>query len=254
MPGALLGIALKPFYTSMRCKNRVTAGTYHSFKKESMKNLFMIFALLVATECGAQVATNLSFRFPIRVVDSQRVDLRYLFAHWHRGTDAVTNSRWVLLTGSIVEDTPSGWVVDGKTESASGLSFHQKVFVANPPRAEKQKLETLLGEQKDLTKQNAALKAEAASLEKASPPSNSSRRYRVRPQNISAAAKSQMETNVLQQESGVKGDLGELDKELAAIPTTHSSTGAVYRVDFFVFYTGQSWNGMPLLDFGIPSR
>jgi hypothetical protein len=130
-----------------------------------MKALVTIFALMVAAKCSADSGTNLDFRFPIRVVNGQRVDLRYLFAHWHSGANAVTNSRWVLVTGTIADDTPGGWVVDGKTESASGLSFHQKVLVLSPPRAEKQRLETLLAEQKRLNKQNSALESAANSLQ-----------------------------------------------------------------------------------------
>lgn len=214
-----------------------------------MKYLFTIFALFAALTCGAQVTTNLNFRFPVRVVNSERVDLHYLFAHWHTGADAVTNSRWVLLTGSIAEDTPSGWVVDGKTESASGLSFHQKVFVENPPRSEKQTLETLLAQKEQI--ENRQSKANSPQNGNPSKPRH---HHTATPQNGSDTADSQGDTNVMDQESGVESPLGQLDKKLAAIPTTDSSTGAVYSVDFFVFYTGQARNGMPVLDFGLPSR
>src|SRR5579871_901170 len=115
-----------------------------------MKALVTIFALMVAAKCSADSGTNLDFRFPVRVVNGQRVDLHYLFAHWHSSTGAVTNSRWVLLTGNIADDTPGGWVVDGKTESASGLSFKQRVLVLNPPRTEKQTLYRLLAQQNGL--------------------------------------------------------------------------------------------------------
>jgi hypothetical protein len=221
-----------------------------------MKAFVMILALMVAAaRCSADSVTNLDFRFPIRVVDGQRVDLRYLFAHWHSGANAVTNCRWVLLTGTIADDTPGGWVVDGKTESASGLSFHQKVLVLNPPRAEKQTLENLLAQQKQLDNRNAALKSAATSLQKGNVPHPPKRRRTASLQNVSAESVPQMETNVSNKESAVQGQLSQVDKELAAIPTTNSSkNGKVYRVDFFVFYTGQSQNGMPTLDFGIPTQ
>lgn len=214
----------------------------------------MIFALASATECGAQFATNLSFRFPVRVIDGQRIDLHYLFSRWHSHADAVTNSRWVHLAGSILNDSPSGWLVDGKTESASGLNFHQKVFVVNPPRAEKQTLETLAAQQSELKKQNAALKSKARSLEKGAGQQKPRYRRGAPPQNPSATTISQMETNVLNQESGIEDQLSQIDKALAAIPRASSPTGPVYHVDFFVFYTGQMRNRMPLLDFGIPTR
>lgn len=216
----------------------------------------MIFAVMVAAaKCCADSATNLDFRFPVRVVNGQRIDLRYLFTHWHSGANAVTNSRWVLLTGTIADDTPSGWVVDGKTESASGLSFHQKVLVLNPPRAEKQTLENLLAQQKQLEKQNHALESAANSLQNGNVPQNPRHHHNAAQQNVSAQSIPQMETNVSNRESAVQGQLNQADKQLAAIPTTNSSTnGTVYRVDFFVFYTGQSQSGMPTLDFGIPTQ
>lgn len=219
-----------------------------------MKNLLIFFALFVAAECRAENTNNLSFRFPVRVINSQRVDLHYLFTHWHGSSDAVTNSRWVLVTGAIANDTPGGWVVDGKTESASGLSFHQKVLIVNPPRTEKQTLETLLDEKKQLEKRNAGLESEANSLENGTAPPKPRRHHVVVPENVSAAATAQKETNVLNQESSVESDLSQVEKQLAAIPTAGSKGGTAYRVDFFVFYTGQVQNGMPVLDFGIPTR
>ncbi len=215
----------------------------------------MIFALMVAAAtCSADSATNLDFRFPIRVVNGQRVDLRYLFAHWHSGANAVTNSRWVLLTGSIVDDNPGGWVVDGKTESASGLGFHQKVLVLNPPRTEKQTLENLLGQQKQLDKRNASLESAANSLQNGNVPQTPKHHHNAAQQNVSPTSIPQMETNVSNRESAVQGQLGQVDKQLAAIPTMSSTNGTAYRVDFFVFYTGQSQSGMPTLDFGIPTQ
>lgn len=208
---------------------------------------------MVAAKCSADSAANLDFRYPIRVVNSQRVDLRYLFSHWHSGANAVTNSRWVLLTGTIADDTPGGWVVDGKTESASGLSFHQRVLVLNPPRAEKQKLESLLAQQKGLNKQNSALESAADSLQNGNVPQK--HHHSATQQNISAQSIPQMEASVSNRESGVQSQLSTVDKELAAIPTTSSSTnGTIYRVDFFVLYTGRSQNGLPTLDFGTPTQ
>jgi hypothetical protein len=220
-----------------------------------MKALVTIFALMVAAKCSADSGTNLDFRFPIRVVDGQRVDLRYLFTHWHSSAGAVTNSRWVLLTGTIADDTPGGWVVEGKTESASGLSFRQKVLVLNPPRTEKQTLERLLAEHKGLDKQNSALESAANSLQNGNVPQKPKHHHTATQQNGSAESIPQMEASVSNRESGVQGQLSAVDKELSAIPTTSTSTnGTTYRVDFFVFYTGQSQNGMPMLDFGTPTQ
>lgn len=213
-----------------------------------MKNLVLIIALFAAASYGAERATNANsgFRFPIRVIDSQRVDLHYLFAHWRTGSDAVTNSRWVLLTGTIAEDTPGGWVVEGKTESASGLEFHQKVFLINPPRAEEQTLEGLLAEEKELKDENSSLESDANSLKKI--PKHRGIR-------INHAVVAQDETNLHGQESGVETNLNQIEKEVAAIPTTSSAHGGrVYHVDFFVLSTGTSRAGMPVLDFGLPSR
>lgn len=213
-----------------------------------MKALVTIFALVVAARCGAQTATNLDFRFPIRVVSGQRVDLRYLFAHWHSGPDAVTNSRWVLLTGTIADDTAAGWVVDGKTESASGLSFHQRVLVLNPPRVEKQTLDALLAQQGKLDNRNAA-------LESGNTPQRPRHHRNATQQNGQDASTSQTDaTTVSNRESAVQNQLSDVDKEIAAIPTTESTNGTTYRVDFFVFYTGQNRGGLPTLDFGIPTR
>jgi len=219
-----------------------------------MKNVLVILALFVAAGSSAQVTTNNpSFRFPVRVINNQRVDLRYLFAHWHTGDKPVTNSPWVLLTGTIASDKVGTWVVDGKTTSASGVELHQKVLLLNPPRGETQTLETLLAEQHDLKKENSTLQGEVNSLQKraASPP-KPTRRRRVEP-NYQANI-DQKETNVLNQESGVESQLSQINKQLAAIPTEHSHTGEVYRIDFFAFSTGRAQNGMPVLDFGTPTR
>src|SRR5579864_9031037 len=168
-----------------------------------MKNLVVILALFAAAASGAQVTTNHpSFRFPVRVINNQRVDLRYLFAHWHTGEKPVTNSPWVLLTGTIANDRAGTWIVDGKTTSASGVELRQKVLLLNPPRSEQQTLETLLAEQRDLKKENSTLQGEENSLQKkaASPPKPTRRRW-VAP-NYRANI-DQKETNVLNQESGV---------------------------------------------------
>lgn len=212
-----------------------------------MKALVTIFALMVAARCSAQTTTNLDFRFPIRVVNGQRVDLHYLFAHWRSGPDAVTNSRWVLLTGTIADDTPSGWVVDGKTESASGLSFRQKVLVLHPPRAEKQTLDALLARQDQLDKRNAA-------LESGNTPQKPRHHHNATQQNSQDASNPQTENTVSNRENAVQNQLGDVDKQVAAIPTTDSTNGATYRVDFFVFYTGQAQGGIPMLDFGTPTH
>jgi hypothetical protein len=217
-----------------------------------MKHLFLVFALFVAVECHAQVATNLDFRYPVRAINGQRVDLRYLFQHWHSKANAITNSRWVLLTGSILDDNAGGWVVDGKTESASGLSFHQKVLVVNPPRAEKQTLDTLLAQQHGLKKEDSALQSKEISLEYGTPQPATKHHHAALPAN--PANIPQQEASISNKESSVQNELTQLDKELAVIPTTETSTGKVYRVDFFVFATGQAHNGMPLLDFGTPTR
>jgi hypothetical protein len=219
-----------------------------------MKNLVVILALFTAASSGAQDKTNNpSFRFPVRVINNQRVDLRYLFARWHTGDKPVTNSPWVLLTGTIANDRMGTWVVDGKTTSASGVELHQKVLLLNPPRGDKQNLEKLQAEQHDLKKENSTLEGEENSLQKkaASPP-KPTRHHWVAP-NYQANI-DQKETNVLNQESGVEGQLSQINKQLEAIPTTKSETGMVYRVDFFAFSTGRAQNGMPVLDFGIPTR
>jgi len=219
-----------------------------------MKNLVVILALFAAVGSRAQVTTNNpSFRFPVRVINNQRVDLRYLFARWHTGDKPVTNSPWVLLTGTIANDKVGTWVVDGKTTSASGVELRQKVLLLNPPRSEKQTLETLLAEQHDLKKENSSLQGEENSLQKkaASPPKPTRRRW-VAP-NYQATI-DQKETNVLNQESSVDSQLSQINKQLEAIPTADSHTGKVYRIDFFAFSTGRAQNGMPVLDFGIPTR
>lgn len=219
-----------------------------------MKNLVVIFALFAAASSGAQESTNSpSFRFPVRVINNQRVDLRYLFARWHTAEKPVTNSPWVLLTGTIANDRVGTWVVDGKTVSASGVELHQKVLLLNPPRGEKQTLEKLLAEQSDLKKENSTLEGEENSLQKkAASPQSPSRHHRVAPNY--QATMDQKETNVLNQESSVESQLSQIDKQLAAIPTANTQTGMVYRVDFFTFSTGRALNGMPVLDFGIPTR
>ena len=219
-----------------------------------MKNLLAIFVLFAAATAAAEsITNNPSFRNPVRVIGNQRIDLRYLFAHWHTGATAITNSPWVLLTGTIVSDRAGTWTVDSKTTSASGVELHQKVLLLHPPRSEKETLETLLAEQSELKKENSALQGEESSLKKkaASPP-KPSRHHRIlyNPQ----ANLAQQETNVLNQESSVESQLAQIEKQLAAIPTANTHTGAVYRVDFFALSTGQVQNGMPVLDFGIPTR
>lgn len=217
-----------------------------------MKNLVVLLALFAAASSGAQVSTNNpSFRFPVRVINNQRVDLRYLFARWHTGDKPVTNSPWVLLTGTIAKDSVGTWIVDGRTTSASGVELHQKVLLLNPPRSEKQTLETLLAQQYDLKKENSSLSGEENSLQKRAASPQTSRHRR--PPNYQANI-DQKETNVLNQEAGVENQLSRIDRQLAAIPTSDTSTGKVYRVDFFVFSTGRAQNGMPVLDFGIPTR
>ena len=219
-----------------------------------MRNLAAIFAIFAVAASGAPSTTNNpSFRFPVRVIGSQRVDLRPLFAHWKQGTDAVTNSPWVLLTGTIASDRGGMWVIDGRTTSASGVELHQKVLLMHPPRAEKESLDTLLAEQSELKKENSGLKGEENSLKKkaASPP-KPTRHHWVSPNY--RAIMDQKETNVLNEESSVESRLNQISKQLAAIPTTSSHAGTVYRVDFFALSTGEVQNGMPVLDFGTPTR
>lgn len=214
----------------------------------------MIFAWFTATSFGAPVSTNNpSFRFPVRVIGSQRIDLHNLFAHWHTGANAITNSPWILLTGTILSDRAGTWVIDGRTTAASGLELHQKILLLHPPRAEKENLETLLAEQSELKKENSALQGQESSLKKkaASPPKPTRhRRIIYNPQ----ANLAQQETNVLNQESSVESQLAQIEKQLAAIPTANAHAGVVYRVDFFALSTGQAQNGMPVLDFGTPTR
>jgi hypothetical protein len=226
---------------------------------KSMKYLTMIFALLIAAGARGQDTNNLSFRFPVRVIQNQRVDLRNLFAHWRSSTDAVTNSHWIRLTGTIADDTAGGWVVDGKTESASGLDFHQKVLVENPPRFEKRALEALLAQKEQLENGNAS-GANGNSSQNGNPQKPKHHHHNntnnvATPQNGSDdAGNSQGEKNAVNQGSSAASPLDRIDKELATIPTMNSPTGAVYSVNFFVFYTGQAQSGMPVVDFGIPTH
>lgn len=219
-----------------------------------MKNFLVILTLFAAVSSDAQVTTNNpSFRFPVRVINNQRVDLRYLFAHWHTGEKPVTNSPWVLLSGTIANDRMGAWVVDGKTTSASGVELHQKVLLLNAPRSEKQNLETLLAEQSDLKKENSSLQGEENSLKKKAASAPKPTRHHWVSLSYQATI-DQKETNVLNQETSVEDQLSQINKQLETIPTADSHTGKVYRVDFFAFSTGRAENGMPVLDFGIPTR
>lgn len=219
-----------------------------------MKNLALIFALFIAAGAGAQESTNLSFRFPIRVVNGQRVDLRYLFEHWHTEANAVTNSRWILVTGKITEDNRSGWVVDARTESASGVTLHQTVLIQNPPRSEKQRLENLMNQRKELETKSASLDSKANSLESGMTKPDHPHPYPEQAYNALNAPlpdNSLEVSNVLSQQSAVESEISQLDKEMEAIPNID---GTEYHVDFFVLYTGQIRNGMPVFDFGFPTR
>lgn len=212
-----------------------------------MKCLAIIVALLVAAgAAAAQETNNLSFRFPVRVLNGQRIDLRPLFAHWGNKALSPTNSRWVLLTGTIAADRPDGWIVDGKTVSATGVELQQKVFLLSPPRKEKEALEMLLAEQKDLKEEKSTLAADVKSAGKHPPQP----RYHHIHYIYNSQAVALEKTNLLNDESSVEGDLKQVDKELAAIP--HDSTD--YRVDFFVYWTGRVQNGLPSMDFGMPTR
>ena len=212
-----------------------------------MKYLAIIFAFLTAAAAeAAQETNNPSFRFPVRVVNGARIDLRPLFANWSNKALSLTNSRWILLTGTIATDRPDGWIVDGKTESATGVVLHQKVFLLSPPRKEKEALETLLAERKDLQSENSTLAGDVKSAGKHPPqPRYHHVHYIYNPQAVALE-----KTNLLNDESSVEGDLKQVDKELAAIP--HDDTK--YRVDFFVYWTGRVQNGLPAMDFGMPTR
>lgn len=216
-----------------------------------MKNLAALFALIAAAGvAAAQETNNLSFRFPVRVVNGERIDLRPLFTHWGNKALSPTNSRWVLLTGTIAADRPDGWIVDGKTESVTGVELRQKVLLLSPPRKEKEALEMLLAEQKELKDENSTLAGDVKSAGKHPPqPKYHHVHYIYNPRAVALE-----KTNLLNDESGVEGQLKQVDKELAAIPTTTAHEQTVYRVDFFVFWTGRVQNGLPAMDFGMPTR
>ncbi len=223
-----------------------------------MKIIVTLFALLCAVGAGAQGNTNLCFRYPIRVVGGTKVDLSYLFSHWHTGANAVTNGAWLRLTGTVIGNS-GGWIVDGETDSAANIKIHQHVLLLNPPIEEKVTFE-------NASAQLDAINAKASKLREAAGSYDGQvggTHVSVRAQEAGSGGGTDgtptlvvgKKSNQLQQKIDANAKrTAELNNVIQGIPHTDAPSGRIYKVDFFVLSTGKVMNGLPALDFGTPSR
>jgi hypothetical protein len=223
-----------------------------------MKIIVALFVLLCALGSEAQTNTNLCFRYPARVIGGARVDLSYLFSHWHSETNAVTNTAWIRLTGTVVGNS-AGWIVDGETDSAVKIKTRQRVLVLNPPTTEKATFENTSAELDAVNVQMSKIREEAGSYDGQL---RNGMRVSVRAQETSRSGTDEPPILVVGKKSddlqrridAISKRAAELHQVMESIPHTNMLSGRIYKVDFFVVSTGKIFNGMPVLDFGIPSR
>lgn len=93
--------------------------------------------------------------YPKRVLRGQTVNLQPLMSWWHEPKGVRPLSAWKHVQGTILRDTPSGWVVDMERESDGQAEMF---FLKNPPRDRLLRFQQLQQELNDYIKATAVLR------------------------------------------------------------------------------------------------
>jgi hypothetical protein len=199
---------------------------------------------------------------PKRMVNDRTVDLSPLFEWWSKPTGERPLSAWIHLTGSVVGTNAWGWILEtrlsgaGQKAAKSGGGNPTRVVLKNPPLQEFAKFEELLSRSKTLNQQRNALSAEAnqaaGRAQELSGQQKVNRRAGVR---SSSTLKQntrhwrEVERQAKDQLKGIDKQIKDVDQQLKAFPERDR-----YTVDCLALETGNSQNGLPLYDHGVPLR
>jgi len=202
-----------------------------------MRSALLASALIVSWSLGTKTALANPCSDPMRMVQGYTVELQPLLDWWREPKGARPLSGWKHVRGSILRDTPSGWVISGKAEGLSTSAF----FLRNPPRQRLLRFQELQRQLPDYQRARDEVRAfvsrpvctDMYSLyftQWAEPPISLSE-YR--------------EAN---------GRLGELNQKVDAIRTELAAMQdeeGNFRLDVFALKLKESFDGLPVLDYGL---
>ena len=231
------------------------------------------FLFLTQGVVSAQTNQSWSFRYPHRLIENSRIDLSPLFTWWTNvqtlRKDQPQGSvpprpwvRWVKLAGTNVGTVSLGSVVEGEIEEFPGKANPAKIVLRHPP-GEEQRFEQLKAASADLLafreharitsdmfKSSANRYGQKASVldtvRYADPSLN--RRLQPRALDYGHRASAEIDRSHAASHAMSNADVERslIDEELETIP--HS--GNTYRLEFFIYRTGQTFHGMPVYDLG----
>ncbi len=202
---------------------------------------------------------------PKRVIGGQTVDLNPLFQWWksHRGPRPLTS--WEHLTGSVVQETAWGWVVQAQIEDTSqakaargkkgakaasatsdSTGTEKRIFLKNPPTAEKAQFDKLKAQLKDLENQKSKLSAvETKASKDAENAAGARRGRRGRAQAAENRQAKATEAQTSRQLKDIDQQIKDVNDKLAAYPSTDH-----YSLDCLALDAQGTHDGMPVYDYG----
>ncbi len=188
---------------------------------------FLVTGTVYASPCYA----------PKRLVNGYTVDLQPLMNWWPAPKGARPLSGWKHIRGTIVRDTPSGWVISGKAE---GQAAHSTFFLKNPPRDRLRRFEELKRQLPELER------AEVATQQYLNRPVCTDW-YAYYANEWQAPPISMTE---YREAGAILGEVGRSVNAVRAELGSMQDAQGNFRVDAFALKLNESFEGLPVFDHG----
>jgi hypothetical protein len=175
--------------------------------------------------------------YPKRMVGGYTVDLQPLIDWWSSPKGVRPLSSWKHVRGSIVHETPSGWVIEGKIGDHGRVSTF---FLKNPPRQKLLRFQELHRQLPNYER------AQAETRELASRPvctdwySYWLTQWQAPPVTVAEHRQATARLGELNR------NINAIHDELASMEDEHGN----FRLDAFALKVNETYQGMPVFDHG----